>query len=267
MKVVILAGGLGSRISEETVSKPKPMILIGNKPILWHIMKIYSSQGFNEFIILLGYKGELIKDYFLNYNYYNSNIQIDLATQEKKIINRKKDNWKVTLLDTGEQTMTGGRIKKIKDYIGNDSFFLTYGDGLSNVNLKNLIKFHHKNKGLISLTGVQLQGRFGALEFNKNKITNFKNRNNLLKNFREKSKKDNSWINGGFFICEKKVLDYIKNDKSIFEEEPLQKLAKNKKLYVYKHKGFWHPMDNISDHKFLNKLWDSNKAPWKIWKS
>ena len=162
--------------------------------------------------------------------------------------------------------MTGGRIKKAEPYIGKGRFFLTYGDGLSNINLKELVKFHDSNRGLISMTGVQLQGRFGALEFSKNKITNFKNRNNLLKNFKEKSKKDNSWINGGFFICENKIFNYIKNDKTIFEEEPLQNLAKGKKLYVYKHKGFWHPMDNISDHKFLNNLWDTGKPPWKIWK-
>ena len=265
MKVVILAGGFGTRISEETDKKPKPMIHIGNKPILWHIMKIYASQGFKDFVILLGYKGEMIKDYFLNYNYYNSNLRINLANEQKEIIDKNPDDWKVTLVDTGENTMTGGRIKKAKKYIGNDKFFLTYGDGLSNVNLKNLIKFHESNNSIATMTGVQLQGRFGALEFDNNKITNFKNRNNLLKNFREKSKKDNSWINGGFFICENSIFNFIKNDQTTFEQEPLQKLAKKKRLFVYKHKNFWHPMDNISDHQFLNKLWDTKKAPWKIW--
>ena len=265
MKVAILAGGYGTRIAEETNSKPKPMIMIGDKPILWHIMKIYSSQGFNEFVILIGYKGELIKNYFINYLINNNDISVDTQTGEFTIIKKNSENWKINIVDTGFETMTGGRLKLAKKYLDKEPFMLTYGDGLSDVNLKNLVNFHKKNNAMVTLTGVQLKGRFGNLDFHKNLVKDFRNKNNLVKNFREKPKNENAWVNGGFFVCNPKIFKFIKNKKSILEKEPLQNIAKKKKLFVFKHKGFWHPLDNISDHKLLNKLWLAKKPPWKIW--
>jgi glucose-1-phosphate cytidylyltransferase len=266
MKVVILAGGYGTRIAEETDSKPKPMVMIGDKPILWHIMKIYSAQGFNEFVILLGYKGEVIKNYFINYLINNNDISVNTQKGEFTIIKKNSENWKINLVDTGLDTMTGGRLKLAKKYLDNKPFMLTYGDGLSNVNLKSLISFHNRHNPIVTLTGVQLKGRFGTIDFHNNLVKDFKNKDNLVKNFREKPNNENAWVNGGFFICDPKVFDYIKNTKTIFEKEPLQSVAKKKKLYVFKHNGFWHPMDTISDHKLLNKLWLSKNPPWKIWK-
>lgn len=266
MKVVILAGGFGTRFAEETNLKPKPMIEIGNKPILWHIMKIYSYYGFNEFVILLGYKGNKVKEFFLNYLQNNSSLEIDMRSNSVKFLEKNNEDWKITLLDTGENTMTGGRIKKAQKVIGDENFLLTYGDGLSNVNIKKTINFHNSHNGIVTITGALPAGRFGTIELDKNKVKNFKNKSRgLIKSFREKPQSFDKYINGGFFVCSSKIFEYIDNSNTIFENEPLQNLAKQKKLFLYKHKEFWHPMDNISDYKNLNKLWITNKAPWKVW--
>jgi glucose-1-phosphate cytidylyltransferase len=257
MKVVLLAGGYGTRLSEETGVKPKPMVSVGGKPILWHIMKIYSTYGFNDFVILLGYKGYLIKEYFANYFLHQSDVMIDLDSNEVKILNNSSEPWKVTLLDTGVNCMTGGRIKKAQPIIGDETFMLSYGDGLANINIVNLLKFHKSHGGAISITSAQPDGRFGALDIDKtNKVTSFK----------EKPKGDGSWINAGYFVCEPKVFDYIAlDDKVVFEQEPLNNLAKDGELFTYKLEDFWLPMDTLRDKLKLNKLWDQNQAPWKIW--
>jgi len=257
MKVLILAGGYGTRLSEETVIKPKPMVEIGGKPILWHIMKTYSYYGFNEFVILLGYKGYFIKEYFANYFLHQSDVTFDLKNNNIEIHNNTSEPWKVTLIDTGVNTMTGGRIKRAKDYIDGDTFMLTYGDGVANVNINELVYFHKNHNGEITMTSVQPEGRFGALEIGEGSIVN---------SFLEKPKGDGSWINGGFFVCDKSVIDYIDGDSTIFEREPLENLAKEKKLFTYKHHGFWQCMDTMRDKEQLNRLWDTNKADWKIWK-
>lgn len=256
MKTLILAGGFGTRISEETQSIPKPMIEIGSKPILWHIMKLYSYYGFNEFVILLGYKGYVIKDFFSNYFLYNSDVTFDLSSNQLKVHNNYSDPWKVTLLDTGLNTMTGGRIKRAKNFIGDESFFLTYGDGVSNVNLKELLAFHKSNKNKITMTSVQPEGRFGALDINNL---------NQVKSFKEKPKGDGNWINGGFFVCEPSIFDYIDSDETIFEREPLERVAQAEELYSFKHHGFWQCMDTLRDKNKLNNLWNENEAPWKLW--
>lgn len=257
MKVLILAGGFGSRLSEETTIKPKPMIEIGGKPILWHIMKTYSYYGYNDFIILLGYKGYMIKEYFANYYLHQSNVTIDLNTNSKSYFNNTSEPWKITLLDTGENTMTGGRILKAKPYIGNSTFMLTYGDGVADININKLVSFHKKHKELITMTSVQPEGRFGSL-----KITD----NNKVDEFLEKPKGDGNWINGGFFVCEPRVFDYIGNNESeTFEKAPLEKLTKDEKLFTYKHHGFWKPMDTKRDKDQLEDLIAKNKAPWIKW--
>jgi glucose-1-phosphate cytidylyltransferase len=256
MKVVILAGGYGTRLSEETEIKPKPMVEIGSKPILWHIMKIYSTYGFNDFIILLGYKGYVIKEYFANYFLHQSDVTINLGSGEIEVHNNHSEPWRVTLIDTGIDTMTGGRIKRAKKYIGDEPFLLTYGDGVGNINIKKLIEFHKKHKRILTITSVQPDGRFGALDIGDD---------NEVLEFKEKPKGDGGWINAGFFVCESGVFDYIKGDETIFEDEPLKKLAKDGQLYTYKHMGFWKPMDTLRDKRELNRLWNSNKAPWKIW--
>lgn len=256
MKVVILAGGFGTRLSEETELKPKPMVAIGGYPILWHIMKLYSSYGLNEFIILLGYKGYLIKEYFSNYFLHQSDITIDIAENKLDIHTKRADPWKITLLETGLTTMTGGRIAYIKDYIDNDSFLLTYGDGVSNVRIDQTIDFHKEHKKLITMTAVMPEGRYGALEINDQ---------SLITDFEEKPAGDGSWINGGFFVCEPAVLDYIDNDQTIFEQEPLNQLAKDKQLVAWKHDGFWQCMDTMRDKHRLMELWESGKAPWRTW--
>lgn len=255
MKVVILAGGYGTRLSEETDIRPKPMIDIGGKPILWHIMKIYSHYGFNDFIILLGYKGYYIKEYFANYYLHQSDITFDMSTGEMKVHNNSSEPWKVTLLDTGLDSMTGGRIRRAKDFIGNEPFMLTYGDGVSDVNIKELVEFHKKSKTKATMTAIQPAGRFGALDINSN----------LVNEFVEKPAGDGNWINGGFMVCEPEIFDLIESDITIFEQYPLQTLAKTKELSAFKHNGFWQCMDTLRDKIYLNDLWEKNKAPWKIW--
>jgi len=257
MKVLILAGGFGTRLSEETDIKPKPMVEIGGKPILWHIMKIYSSYGFNDFVILLGYKGYYIKEYFANYFLHQSDVTIDLQTNKIEVHNNKSEPWKVTLIDTGLSTMTGGRIKRAQKYLGNEIFMLTYGDGVANIDIKKLLEFHKSHGKVITITSAQPEGRFGALDIGES---------NQVLSFTEKPKGDDNWINAGFFVCEPEVFDYIYNDTdSIFEQEPLKSLAKDGKMYAYKHTGFWKPMDTLRDKRELEKLWKSGKAPWKAW--
>jgi glucose-1-phosphate cytidylyltransferase len=256
MKVLLLAGGFGTRLSEETDIRPKPMADIGGKPIIWHIMKGYSHYGFNEFVVLLGYKGYYIKEYFGNYFLHQSDVTIDLSTNGIEVHNNTSEPWKVTLLETGLDTMTGGRIKRAKDFIGNEPFLLTYGDGVSDVDLKELISFHKKHGKLITMTAVQPEGRFGALETDGSRV----------ESFLEKPKGDGSWINGGFFVCQPEVLDYIKDDKTVFEQEPLQQLAKDGQLFNYRHDGFWKCMDTLRDKKVLNEMWDEGHAKWKTWR-
>jgi glucose-1-phosphate cytidylyltransferase len=260
MKAVILAGGYGTRISEETGIRPKPMVEIGDKPILWHIMKIYSFYGINEFIICCGYKGNMIKEYFSNYFLYSSDVTFDMKNNNMKVHNMHSEPWNVTLVDTGENTMTGGRLKKVKEYIGNETFCLTYGDGVSDVNIDKLIMFHKNHGKLATLTSVRQHGRFGVftLQGNETRINYFK----------EKPQGDadgTAWINGGFFVLEPGVLDYIEKDSTVFEKEPLEKLAEGGKLFAYKHESFWQPMDTLRDKNLLEDLWISGKAPWKVW--
>ncbi|MBT6170598.1 MAG: glucose-1-phosphate cytidylyltransferase [Flavobacteriaceae bacterium] len=256
MKAVILAGGLGTRISEETISKPKPMVEIGGKPILWHIMKIYSFHGINDFIICCGYKGYLIKEYFANYFLHQSDITFDI-TKNKTIIHQERaEPWKVTLVDTGEKTMTAGRIKRIKNYLKDDEdFCLTYGDGLANINIIELIKYHKGHGKLATLSAIYPPGRFGALELKEDQVTSFY----------EKPRGDGALVNGGFFVLNKKAIDYINGDFTIWEQDPLNNLANNGELMAFKHNDFWQSMDTIRDKFYLEDLWKSNKAPWKLW--
>lgn len=257
MKVVILAGGLGTRLSEETKLIPKPMVEIGGKPILWHIMKIYSHYGFNDFIILTGYKSHIIKDYFVHYYQQYSDITVDMQNNSVEIHRIKTEPWKVTMLYTGQDTMTGGRIKKAQEYIGNEPFLLTYGDGVSDVNIDDLIKSHKESGKTVTMTAVQPSGRFGALVIKDD---------NMITSFMEKPKGDESWINGGFFVCQPQVFDYIPNgDDVIFERAPLENLAKDRKLNAYKHEGFWRPMDTLKDKNDLTEMWVKNTAPWAVW--
>ena len=259
MKVLILAGGFGTRLSEDTVNKPKPMVEIGGKPILWHIMKSYSHYGYNEFVILLGYKGYIIKEYFANYFLHQSDVTIDLKNNKMEIHSNTSESWKVTLLHTGDNSMTGGRVLRAKDFVGNEPFMMTYGDGVSNINIKDLVDFHNSHNGKITMTSAQPDGRFGALEIDNN---------NKILEFREKPKGDGSWINAGFFVCEPEVFDYInEGDNTIFEQTPLKTLAKNNELFTYKHRDFWMPMDTLRDKNILNSLWLENKAKWKTWKN
>lgn len=258
MKVLILAGGLGSRLGEETGIRPKPMVEIGNYPILWHIMKIYSYYGHNDFIVLAGYKQEVIKDYFINYHYINSDITVDLAENSVKVHTTRSEPWKVTLLYTGKDTLIGGRIKKARDFVGNERFLLTYGDGVSDVNINEVIASHEQAKKLCTLTAFQPEGKFGALGIDEN---------GTVTSFQEKPKQGGSWINAGFFVCEPQVFDYIPDgDNAIWEQEPLRTLASDGQLNSYKHYGFWHPMDMLKDKLDLNAMWQQNRAPWKVWK-
>ncbi len=256
MKVVILAGGLGSRLSEETSLKPKPMVEIGGYPILWHIMKIYSFYGYNEFIILCGYKGYMIKEFFANYYRHRSDLTIDLCTNTTTFHHNHSEPWKVTLVDTGLETMTGGRIKQAKEYLHNEPFLLTYGDGVADVDINQLVAFHQKHKKLITMTSVLPEGRFGSLTIDKNQ---------QVRDFQEKPKGDGSWVNGGFFVCEPQVLDYIESDSTTFEREPLEQLALEGQLYTYKHHGFWKPMDTLRDKTQLEALIKNKTAPWIKW--
>lgn len=256
MKVLILAGGYGTRISEESDIKPKPMIEIGGKPIIWHIMKHYSAHGFNEFVLLLGYKSYVIKEYFANYYLHNSDVTIDTAKKSIEVHNNYSENWKITLLETGLDTMTGGRVKRAKDYIGDEPFLLTYGDGVSDVDIKELVAFHKNHGHKITMTSIQPEGRFGALKIEQN---------NEISSFLEKPKGDGAWINGGFFVCDPSVIDYIADDSTTFEKEPLEKLAKDGELFSYKHDGFWKCMDTLRDKSQLNEMWSSGKAKWKVW--
>jgi glucose-1-phosphate cytidylyltransferase len=255
MKAVILAGGLGTRLSEETTIKPKPMVEIGGKPILWHIMKIYSAYDINDFIVCLGYKGYLIKEYFANYFLHNADVTFDMANNQMQVHHKGADNWRVTLIDTGDQTMTGGRLKRVQSYLGDDDFCFTYGDGVSDVNLHQLLQFHQQQKTLATVTAVQPPGRFGSLDMQDNKITSFK----------EKPQGDGTWINGGFFILSPKVLEYIDNDETIWERTPLEKLAQEGQLSAFVHRGFWQPMDTLRDKTYLEELWNTGQAPWKVW--
>ncbi len=255
MKVVILAGGLGTRISEETNLKPKPMIEIGGKPILWHIMKIYSYFGINEFIICCGYKGYLIKEYFANYFLHSSDMTIDLVENETIIHSNSSEPWRVTLVDTGNDTMTGGRLKRVKNYLDKEDFCFTYGDGLSDINIRDLINFHKSHKKLATTTAVLPPGRFGSLELEEDKILSFK----------EKPDGDGSWINGGFFVLSPKVIDYIDNDQTIWERDPMERIASDNQMRAFFHKNFWQPMDTLRDKNNLEELWRTNSAPWRLW--
>ena len=255
MKCVILAGGLGTRIAEESIVKPKPMIEIGAKPIIWHIMKIYSSQGIDEFIVCLGYKGYVIKEYFANYFLHMSDVTIDMRDNKMQVHQKSAEPWKVTLVETGEATQTGGRLKRVAPYLGSEDFCFTYGDGVADVDLKALIAFHKAEKAKATLTAVQPPGRFGALVLEGTRITSFQ----------EKPKGDGGWINGGFFVCKPAVLDLVRGDDTVWEREPLEAMARERSLAAYFHRGFWQPMDTLRDKNHLEELWASGRAPWKRW--
>ena len=258
MKVLILAGGFGTRLSEETDIKPKPMVEVCGKPILWHIMKTYSHYGINEFVILLGYKGYYIKEYFANYFLHQSDVTIDMSNGDIEVHNNSSEPWKVTLLDTGLNAMTGARIKKAKAHIGNEPFMLTYGDGVADIDIQEVLAFHLQHGKLMTMTSTQPEGRFGALNINEN---------DKVATFEEKPKGDGSWVNAGYFVCQPEVLDYIDNgDDVIFEQEPLRKLAQDGEIFTYKHKNFWMPMDTLRDKTKLNEMCESGDAPWVIWK-
>ena len=255
MKAVILAGGLGTRIGEETSLRPKPMIEIGGKPILWHILKILSCYGITEFIICLGYKGYLIKEYFANYFLHMSDVTFDMANNKMEVHQNSAEPWRVTLVDTGENTMTGGRLKRVKDYLGNEPFCFTYGDGVSDIDISRLVAFHLEQRTLATVTAVQPPGRFGSLDLSHQKVISFQ----------EKPKGDGGWISGGFFILSPRVVDYIAGDQTVWEREPMETLAREGQLAAYLHRGFWYAMDTLRDKIHLENLWQSGKAPWKIW--
>jgi glucose-1-phosphate cytidylyltransferase len=254
MKAVILAGGLGSRLSEETTVWPKPMVELGGMPVLWHIMKIYSHYGLNDFVVCLGYKGYVIKEYFANYFMHMSDITINLRNNELKVHQSMSEPWTVTLVDTGESTMTGGRLKRVRQHI-DDTFCFTYGDGLSNVNITDLVAFHRQQGTQATLTAVQPPGRFGVIDFNEEKVSAF----------HEKPSGEGGWVNGGFFVLEPEVIDTIEGDATSWEREPLEQLAQAGQLSAYKHSGFWQPMDTLRDRTYLEALWTSGNAPWKVW--
>lgn len=258
MKTVILAGGYGTRISEESGVRPKPMVEIGGKPILWHIMKVFSSQGYNDFIICCGYKSHVIKEYFANYSLHRSDLTFDLSRGEMKVHKNGTEPWIVTLVETGEDSMTGGRLKRVREYIGNERFFFTYGDGVSDISLGKLLKYHMDQKVFATMTAVQPPGRFGAFTLSETQTH--------VTSFREKPQGDGAWINGGYFVLEPKIFDFIAGDDTTWEQEPLRDMAHAGKLAAYKHEGFWQAMDTLRDKNVLEKLWQSGKAPWKIWK-
>lgn len=255
MKAVILAGGLGTRISEETHLKPKPMVEIGGKPILWHIMKTYSAHGINEFIICLGYKGYVIKEYFANYYLHTSDVEFDMTNNSMRVIQNTAEPWKVTLVDTGEETMTGGRLRRIAEYLGDEDFCFTYGDGVSDVNISELLKFHAEQGCKATVTAVQPPGRFGSLDMN----------GHIIVDFEEKPHGDGGWVNGGYFVLSPDVIERISDDSISWEREPLKALAADGELAAFKHDGFWQPMDTLRDKTHLEELWTSGNAPWKVW--
>lgn len=257
MKAVILAGGFGTRLSEETAVRPKPMVNIGDKPILWHIMKIYSTYGIEDFIICCGYKGEVIKQYFAEYRRLRSDVTFDFSTDTETVLRNHCEPWNVTLIDTGQNTMTGGRLKRVQEYVGDETFCLTYGDGVSNVDLSGVIDFHKEQGTLATLTAIQPPGRFG--------VFNLKNGDGLITHFREKPRGESAWINGGFFVLEPGVFSYIEGDDTVWEQEPLEQLAHDGELSAFRHEGFWHPMDTLRDKNNLESLWEEGGAPWKVW--
>lgn len=256
MKAVILAGGLGTRLSEETILKPKPMVEIGGMPILWHIMKSYSCYGVNDFVVCLGYKGYVIKEYFANYFLHMSDVTFDMANNKMEVHQASAEPWRVTLVGTGDDTMTGGRLKRVAPYVGEDDFCFTYGDGVADIDIGKLIQFHKSQGTLATVTSVQPPGRFGSLNITNGKITGFK----------EKPNGEGGWINGGFFVLSPRVMDYIEGDGTTWERQPLEKLASEGQLSAFKHEGFWRPMDTLRDKVVLEELWASGKAPWKVWK-
>jgi glucose-1-phosphate cytidylyltransferase len=255
MKAVILAGGLGTRISEETQVRPKPMVEIGGRPVLWHVMKIYSAHGIHEFIICLGYRGYMIKEYFANYFLHMSDVSFNMKDNSMEVHHRNAEPWRVTLVDTGEATATGGRLKRIRKYIGDEAFCFTYGDGLSDVDITASLQFHRSQKTLATVTAVQPPGRFGALDLERNRITGF----------REKPHGDGGWINGGFFVLAPGVFDYVEGDATVWEQQPLERLAHEGQLSAFRHRGFWQPMDTLRDRTLLENLWASGQPPWKVW--
>ncbi len=255
MKAVILAGGYGTRISEETTLRPKPMIEIGGMPILWHIMKMYSTYGINEFIICCGYKGYMIKEYFANYFLHKSDVTFDIKKNKMEVHEKFAEPWKVTLIDTGLDTMTGGRLKRVQKYVDKGTFCFTYGDGLSDINFSKLIKFHRAKKKISTVTAVQQPGRFGRLSIKNDRVISFE----------EKPLGDGAWINGGFFVLESDIFDYIKNDSVVWEKEPMEKLSRKNQLSAFKHDGFWYAIDTLREKNHLENLWNSRKAPWKVW--
>ncbi|TRW92186.1 glucose-1-phosphate cytidylyltransferase [Candidatus Methylobacter oryzae] len=255
MKAVILAGGLGTRISEETTVRPKPMVEIGGRPVLWHIMKIYSEHGINEFIVCCGYKGYVIKEYFANYFLHMSDVTFDMQHNNMEVHQRNAEPWRVTLVDTGEDTMTGGRIKRVADYLDGEDFCCTYGDGIGDVDITALVEFHKQHGKLATLTAMQPPGRFGALNLDGSSVTGFQ----------EKPQGDGNWVNGGFFVLSAKVLDYIHGDDTVWEREPMERLAQEGQMAAFFHSGFWQPMDTLRDKTYLEALWASGQAPWKIW--
>lgn len=257
MKAVILAGGLGTRLSEETTVKPKPLVEIGGKPILWHIMKTYSAYNINDFIICCGYKGYLIKEYFANYFLHMSDVTFDMRFNQMNIHCGYAEPWRVTLVDTGDSTMTGGRLKRVKEHIGNETFCFTYGDGVSDVNIEKLIEFHKQQGTLATLTATQPPGRFGVICLEKEQ--------NQIASFQEKPEGDGAWINGGYFVLEPEVIDYVSDDTTVWEKEPLEKIAHAGQLSAYRHTGFWQPMDTLRDKRNLEELWNSGNPPWKVW--
>lgn len=255
MKAVILAGGLGTRISEESNTRPKPMIEIGGKPILWHIMKIYSSHGVNDFVICCGYKGYVIKEYFANYFLHMSDVTFDMKHNKMEVHQNSAEPWRVTLMDTGEQTMTGGRLRQVRDHIGDDDFCFTYGDGVGDVDISSLIAFHKQEGRLATLTATQPPGRFGSINLDGHRVDGFQ----------EKPQGDGAWINGGFFVLNPKVIDYIDDDRTVWEREPMERLAREGQMNAWLHRGFWQPMDTLRDKNHLEELWASGNAPWKVW--
>jgi glucose-1-phosphate cytidylyltransferase len=257
LKVVVLAGGYGTRLSEETAVRPKPMVEIGDQPMLWHIMKIYAHHGMSDFIVCCGYKGSIIKDYFASYALRTADVTFDLRTNTMELHGQRTEPWRVTLIDTGNDTMTGGRLHRVREHLGDETFCLTYGDGVADVDLRDLVAFHRAQDRLVTLTAVQPEGRFGAILLHEDQT--------LIDQFREKPRGDDAWVSGGFFVVEPAAIEYIEGDSTVWEREPLRDLARDRQLAAYKHDGFWHPMDTIRDHANLQAMWSTGNAPWKVW--